>query len=99
MQKIEERWQHLVDDVGLANATRLIMTENPGRGDSVAELDSLWQGMTVFQIYETILAEKSACTQIAEPWSEIRAGANANIFLPPPCEVPRVVTCNSWLRL
>jgi hypothetical protein len=98
MQKIDERWQRLVDETGLANATRLIMAENPGRGDSVVDLDSIWQGKTVLQIYETILVEKSVCTQVAGPWSEIRAGANANTFTPLPCEAPQVLTCNSWLR-
>lgn len=43
MQQPEERWQRLVDSVGLANATRLIMAENPGQGDSVNELDSIWK--------------------------------------------------------
>jgi hypothetical protein len=98
MQPPEERWPRLVDEVGLANATRLIMAENPGAGDSVQELGSIWEGKSVLQIYETILLEKSL--SIPEPvglWSEVRAGANAFhlfAFLP---EAQPSVTCNSWL--
>lgn len=102
MQQPEERWQRLVDRVGLANATRLIMAENPGQGDSVKELDSIWEGMNVFQIYETVLVEKSlrlAVPIAIGPWRDIRAGANANIPVSSLIEAPPVVTCNSWLPL
>lgn len=101
MEQSKGQWQRLVDEVGLANATRLIMAENPGQGDSVEELDSIWEGMSVFQIYETILAEKSLRPVVPEAvglWGDIRVGANAfNIPATSLIEAPPAVTCNSWL--
>jgi hypothetical protein len=87
-----------VDEVGLANATRLIMAEHPGEGDSVKELGDIWEGKSALQIYETILLEKSLF--IPEPvglWGEVRAGANAFYLLAPLPEAQPSVTCNSWL--
>lgn len=101
MQQPEERWQRLVYEAGLANATRLIMAESPGQGDSVSELDSVWGDMDVVQIYETILAEKSlrpAALDVSRLWGATRAGANAfNIPMTLPAEVSPAATCNSWL--
>ena len=91
MQQNVEQWQHLVDKVGLANATRIIMAENPGQGDSVTELDDVWEDMNVSQIYEAILAERPlplSAQEALEPWGEPRAGANANTLLPSPTEEP-----------
>jgi hypothetical protein len=102
MQQPEERWQQLVGQVGLANATRLIMTESPGQGDSVKDLDGIWEGMSVFQIYETILAEKSprpAVPVTAGLWGHVRAGENARIPIPWLMEAPPAVTCNSLPEL
>jgi len=59
MQRPGERWRHLVDELGLTNATRAIIAENPGKGDSVAELDDIWQDMSVAQIYKAILAQET----------------------------------------
>jgi len=101
MQPSEERWPHLVDEVGLANATRLIMAENPGEGDSVKELDSIWEDKSVFQIYEAILLEKSlplSIPETVERWGDVRAGANAfHVLASLPSEAHPSVTCNSWL--
>ena len=98
MQPPEERWPRLVDEVGLVNATRLIMAESPGEGDSVEELGDIWGGKSVLQIYEAILSEKSLPVPgTVGLWSEVRAGANAFhlfAFLP---EAQPSVTCNSWL--
>ena len=58
--------QRLVDEVGLANAVRIIMAENPGQGDSVKELEGIWEDMDVLEIYQAILAEQ-AVSQPAEP--------------------------------
>jgi len=103
MQQPEERWQRLVDRVGLANATRLIMAENPGQGDSVNELDSIWEDMGVFQIHEAILAEESLRPAVPETiglWGATRAGANVfNIPMPSLFAASPTVTCNSWLQL
>lgn len=95
MQAPEDRWQRLADEVGLANATRLIMAENPGRGDSVRELDDIWEGKDVFQIYEAILKRPSSDPVAAALWGETRAGANAlhlSTTLFP--DVQPSVTCN-----
>jgi hypothetical protein len=99
MQPPEEKWPRLVDKVGLANATRLIMAENPGEGDSVKELGNIWEGKSVLQIYEAILLEKpSFAPGTVGLWSEVRAGANAfHLALSSPSEVQPSVTCNSWL--
>jgi len=102
MQQSVERWQHLVGEVGLANATRMLMAENPGQGDSVTELDDVWEDMSVFQIYEAILAEKPlhpAARRALQRWGEVRAGPNANTPLPSPTEEPVPVPCNNWLGL
>jgi len=98
MQPPEEKWPRLVDEVGLANATRLIMAENSGEGDSVRELDNIWEGKNVLQIYEAILLEKpSFASGTVGLWSEVRAGANEfHLFAPLP-EAQPSVTCNSWL--
>jgi len=102
MQQPEERWQRFAYEVGLANATRLIMAENPGRGDSVSELDSIWEDMDVFQIFETILSEgpsRLADPEITGLWGDSRAGANA-FCIPPilPVDGTPARTYNSPLR-
>jgi hypothetical protein len=100
MQRPGERWECLVNELGLANATRAIMAENPGKGDSVAELDDIWQGMSVSQIYEAILARETlhpAASKVIGFWGEIREGANAEIPVPSIAEAPLPMTCNSQL--
>lgn len=57
MQKSKEQWQRLVAEMGLSDATRRIMAENTGLGDSVKELGIIWGDLSVFEIYQTILAE------------------------------------------
>jgi hypothetical protein len=97
-----EPWQHLVEEAGLANATRLIMAEHPGRGDSVKELDGLWEDLSVFQICEAILRDRSprpTTSKTIEFWGQVRAGANATISLPTPIVASPAVSCNSWLDL
>jgi hypothetical protein len=84
--------------MGLANATRLIAAEHPGQGDSVEELDGIWEDMSVFQIYEAILAEKSPDSVVPDMtgrWGDVRAGANALIIpLDSLVAPPRPATCN-----
>jgi len=102
MQRPIEQWQHLADEVGLADATRLIMAEHPGRGDSVKELDGLWESLSVFQIYEAILRDRfprPAASKAIEFWGHARAGANAASFVPAPVTALPAATCNSWLDL
>jgi hypothetical protein len=102
MQRPMEPWKRLVDEAGLANATRLIMAEHPGRGDSVKELDDLWEDLSVFQIYEAILRDRSprpTTSKAIEFWGQVRAGANATIPLPAPIVASPAVSCNSWLDL
>jgi len=97
-----ERWQQLVGQVGLANATRLIMAESPGQGDSVEELDGIWEGKGVFQIYEAVLAEKPprpAAPRVIELWEDGGGGPNANLPMPWFMEAPPAVTCNSLFEL
>lgn len=58
MEQTREQWERLVAEVGLAEATRRIMAENHGQGDSVRELRDVWEGMGPFQIYEAILSDQ-----------------------------------------
>jgi hypothetical protein len=56
--EIIDDWKCLVAEVGLLEATRLIMAENLGQGDSVKELNNIWGDVSVSQIHAMILAEK-----------------------------------------
>ena len=100
MQQLEERWQRLAHEVGLANATRLIMAEHPGQGDSVKELDTTWEGMDVLQIYEAIIADKSlrpVVSEAVELWRSVEAGANTlETPMVSPVEPLPTMSCNSW---
>lgn len=98
MQPAEERWQQLVEDVGLANATRMFMVEHPGQGDSVKDLAGIWEGMSVSELYEAIMAERAShpvAPHWTHLWDETRAGANASdSYVPVPVERREFVTCN-----
>jgi hypothetical protein len=50
-----QEWEQLVRASGLAEATRRIMAENPGQGDSLHEVRSIWEGMGLADIYDALL--------------------------------------------
>jgi hypothetical protein len=99
MEADEGRWQQLVEEEGLANATRLIMAEHPGQGDAVEDLAGIWGEMTVLEIYEAVLAERTQRTgtwQTTGLWAKVTEGANTlDLSLPEPVGAPTIDPCNS----
>ena len=65
-----------VTEPNLTDATRQMMAEYSGKGDSVEELRNTWGDKNVRQIYDTILAEQAQVL-----WAGVTAGANS--FLRP----------------
>jgi hypothetical protein len=45
-------------NLGIYDATRRIMKNNPGQGDSVKELANIWEGMSVSQISDAVIEDK-----------------------------------------
>ena len=55
---IKKGWNTLVDSLGIADATRFIVTFERGEGDSVKEIKEFWKDKSIEQIHKEILDAK-----------------------------------------
>jgi hypothetical protein len=51
----EKAWKILVKELGIIDATRFVMSVEPGSGDSVEEYGKMWQGKSIDQIHKEII--------------------------------------------
>ena len=61
--------------MNLVDATRQVMAEHPGEGDSVEELRAVWGDLDVSGIHDAVLAERARAL-----WGTVRAGANSFLW-------------------
>jgi hypothetical protein len=48
-------WKVLVKELGIIDATRFVMSVEPGFGDSVKEYQKMWQGKSIDEIHVEII--------------------------------------------
>ena len=51
----ERAWKILVKELGIIDATRFVMSVEPGFGDSVKEYQKMWQGKSIDGIHAEII--------------------------------------------
>jgi len=51
----EKAWKILVKELGIIDATRFVISVEPGSGDSVEEYRKMWQGKSIEQIHKEII--------------------------------------------
>ena len=55
---IQEGWKTLVKKMGVAKATRFLVTFERGEGDSVKEIKRFWRGKSLDEIYRIVKRAK-----------------------------------------
>jgi len=55
---IREGWKILIDNMGVAKATRFLAAFERGEGDSVKEIKRFWRGKSVEEVYRTVKGKK-----------------------------------------
>ncbi len=61
---IARGWDALVEELGVAGATRFVMLVERGKGDSVQTFRQMWQGMSLEEIHQQLTRDEA---QSVEP--------------------------------
>ncbi|MBI3330057.1 MAG: hypothetical protein HYZ81_25535 [Nitrospinae bacterium] len=63
----QRAWKALVKELGIVDATRVVMAVEPGEGDSVDQYAQLWEGMTLEEVHLEIVNAKKRGELSLEP--------------------------------